>query len=799
MHARNRGKKQKRQYGATKNSINTDSADVLEGPSFRMERDGRFIRMSINRTPEEQRALIEATANSVDEMRTDLERRATAVEARLSEFDTFSVLGALSLQNHLADPETYREYSHRGKSVVAEYATLLALKRPYAEGTRLVRDEATLSELQTEIEQIVQSTIELQEARDARRAVQAGMASDPPSILQELQFIMRINELAVRNPAYEHHLHKVLEGLFRLFEAELVALIGFPVDDAIPLADAIPQRMNRLFADRFEKARESLGEMEREVRNARKQRRRRADTPNIGQGMDEEALRHAAFIHELARRPPKEVIRTLRAWADQWVFFDAANICSFTVEELAHDAGVGPERAAAFANALAIEFGDVNMDFVEPSPTHALRTRPLVHHANRYLCAAPMLLDWAVQPAYEAALKGVGGSLWERYQKHRHDWLLFTAVRLLQWTMPTAEFATNLLYYQDGDRAKEAERDALGRYDSLVFLIEAKGADVTEPARRGAPDRLRHDLGEVIAKSHAQAVRAKAYLSWTSEARFRRAYGGPDVVVPVDTVRDVILISVSLAPLGHLTGLLHAGSELGFFRDGEYSWVVSLYDLMVITDVIDLPPVFPHYVKRRVHTAHLGLLEALDELDIFIYYLAEGLYLDDIAATMRSGGQNACFQLMSYTSGLDDYYAYVTGVRRTLAPKPTPRLDQELRAILERLERSGLPGRLDAAMAILDLDDRGRKDFLRHVKKARAISQRERRASKVSLQGAHHGEWRLTYMCDCEPGKLGEALQSYCARKQREEGVRTWIGFAELVGRQPQVISVIVSRDDGPA
>jgi hypothetical protein len=34
----------------------------------------------MNRTPEEQRALIEAMANSVDEMRTDLGRRAAAVD-----------------------------------------------------------------------------------------------------------------------------------------------------------------------------------------------------------------------------------------------------------------------------------------------------------------------------------------------------------------------------------------------------------------------------------------------------------------------------------------------------------------------------------------------------------------------------------------------------------------------------------------------------------------------------------------------------------------------------------------------
>jgi hypothetical protein len=91
MHARKRGKKKNRRYGAPNKRIRTDSADVLEGSGFRLERDSRFIRMTVNRTPEEQRALIEALANSCGELQTDLQHCAAAVEARSSEFDTFSI------------------------------------------------------------------------------------------------------------------------------------------------------------------------------------------------------------------------------------------------------------------------------------------------------------------------------------------------------------------------------------------------------------------------------------------------------------------------------------------------------------------------------------------------------------------------------------------------------------------------------------------------------------------------------------------------------------------------------------
>lgn len=212
--------------------------------------------------------------------------------------------------------------------------------------------------------------------------------------------------------------------------------------------------------------------------------------------------------------------------------------------------------------------------------------------------------------------------------------------------MPTAEVATNLLYNPEGDSSREAELDAIAIYDSIVFLIEVKGADVTDPARRGAPDRLRRDLEEVIAKSHSQALRAKACISSHANASFRRQAGGGNFIVP-EGIRNVVMISVSLATLGHLTAFLHADSEIGLFQNGEYSWIVSIYDLIVLADIIDLPSMFPHYVMRRVHTAHQGFLEAHDELDIFGYYLKEGLYVDDIAKRTSVDGKKTFMKLLS--------------------------------------------------------------------------------------------------------------------------------------------------------
>lgn len=405
-----------------------------------------------------------------------------------------------------------------------------------------------------------------------------------------------------------------------------------------------------------------------------------------------------------------------------------------------------------------------------------------------------MLLDWAIQPRFESALKDAGGARWQRYQKHRHDYVLTFSIELLIRIMPTAEVATNLLYNPEGDSSCEAELDAIAIYDSIVFLIEVKGADVTNPARRGAPDRLRRDLEEVIAKSHSQALRAKAYILSNANVSFRRQAGGGNFIIP-EGIRNVVMISVSLATLGHLTAFLHADSEIGFFRDGEYSWVVSIYDLIVLADIIDLPSMFPHYVMRRVYTAHQGFLEAHDELDIFGYYLKEGLYIDDIAKKTSADGRKTFMNLLSYTGQFDEYYSYITGVRQKRAEKPAQKMHLKFREILIRLDSSGLPGRVDTIMAILDFDSETRKVFWKGVKSAHRSCRSTNKSSNFTLTGDEDGGWGITYICDQENSdSIEDNLHRYCSKMQQEFKYKKWIGIAEAItGSSPKTVKLSIS------
>src|SRR2546427_10752315 len=110
-----------------------------------------------------------------------------------------------------------------------------------------------------------------------------------------------------------------------------------------------------------------------------------------------------------------------------------------------------------------------------PEPIHPLKTQPILQHEERYLCPVPDLLLWAIQPTFEAALKS-NSRIWPKYDRHRHDFVLGEAVRLLREIMPDSQFDTELTYeVSEQGHQKEVELDAFGRYDSAVFFLEAKG------------------------------------------------------------------------------------------------------------------------------------------------------------------------------------------------------------------------------------------------------------------------------------------------------------------------------------
>ena len=612
--------------------------------------------------------------------------RVTAeLEEILRQFNTFDILANVSLANLFIVPDKYEEPSHKGFSAYVEFVALVALKGGFVEvQTRDPRPE----DFET-IQDLVSQIFSMHFRYTLAQSIEEEPA-DPPSPLKTLQFTVRQNELMVRGPAYPIHLFEVLESLFSPFDAELLRLGGFSSATALGMSKTMNAVVSNRLAEKGQLAKVQTSDLLRKIR-ARK-RGKSVDT-----GLPEE------WVNALIQLPDREIRQRLHGLSAAWMFHEIGQTASFTANELANQQEVPVDQTEALLRHLSAKFGSVDSGFCTPTPDHLLKNKPLLHHEGRYLCPTRLLLDWALLPTMEGLLTTSKTRLAERYRKHRHGLLLRTAVKRLLRVLPGATGDMNLHYQFEGELP---ELDALIQYDSVLLLLEAKGAPLTPPARRGAPDRLMRDLQKVVADAHKQGHRALRFLREGS-GRFVKK-DGTSIEVDLRSFEEVFVVSLHLEPIGYLTALSHAVDVLGLTTQGdEQSWMVSLYDLMILTDIIDIPSMLPHYIKRRLRVAKQGFVDAHDELDLFCYFLQEGLFFDD---ENDLGGADF-LNISSHTVPLDDYYFYIQGERRQRAEKPKQKMPPVLESLIKAIEASQLPSRTSVNMALLDQSGESRRDF----------------------------------------------------------------------------------------
>lgn len=630
----------------------------------------------------------DTTATNADRARADALQQARDLADHLRDYDTLSVLAAAKLSNLVLDPNTYSEPEHEGRAAHVEYLALLLCREPLREGRR-VESGDDWNPVEAAVRDLFLYAMLI--------APLAGHADgrDP----DDLRFAIASHELLVRNPAYRVHHDVVLSGLFDPFERDFLRVAGFSAQDAVAVADAIADLENDAFHDALDLSQRAAEELllEPSLHYAKTGEWTGWMDPPIG------------FLDTIADAPRRDVLRVVRSLAAVGAANYYADAQVFHIDDIAEASGVPVDRVRAFLDVTSLTPGDVPDDFLLPASVHPLGTRPYVRLDDDHLVAP---IAGGVVSALLRILEGVlkpHQQVWNRYQAHRHDFILDTGLQLLQQLMPAASVERELTYSFEDPEVGEVvngELDGLVEYDSALFLVETKGHTLDEASRRGAPLRLRKRLGEILHASHEQALRARRYLDATSPVAFTREDGS---TVDVEgRGRRIYMVSLTLEPLGHVSGLIGAAEHEDLFANRDVPWAVCLYDLMVIADLLDLPPALPHYVERRLRAASQGVFSASDELDFFGHYLANALYYDDEDLVVE-GERVGFVQLGSFTVEMDDYYFYQEGVRTRRARKPKLTLDPKTRRLAEALDRSGMPGRLDAVLSVLDGGERARK------------------------------------------------------------------------------------------
>lgn len=740
------------------------SHELLEGGGLRFERHGRFMVLENRRTLEQQREASERRAEVHEELPAQIRQQAQKLQELMSEFDPLDVIANLSVINGFHDPNTYKESQAEGNIAYVEYVTLLCLKRPRwtSENRQLGRDE---------LEPIDQLTKEIFRDTISYYATEAAAADSAhgPDVIDHMRFVTILNELMVRFPGYDHHLEDVLRGIFSPFADWMTAEMGFSIYDAIDCARAIGRMVPARLAERNHNAQQELKALRREVRAFRRGRLKNGRFPE-------------EMVNDLAAMPEKKMLRASERFTEAWVFYALGDTFAFTANDVSTLSAVQPERVAAFLERFSLSFDEVGEEFYMPSPVHDVQTKPLVRDAERYLCVSPQILLWGIRPVLEAALNPKStapvnrkNALWGKYTRKRGDFLEAEVLRLLGNTLKHAQSYGKLRYRTPDAPDTETELDGLVLFDRVLMLVEAKAGVMRPSARRGAPESMKRAVKDLIADAHAQALRARAYIDSVESPTFRTE-SGAEVHLNKESFDQVLMITVTLDEISVFSPILHEVAKLGVFQSSDLPWAVPLLDFRVICEIVEFPSQFVHFLRRRKRLGELAFVTAHDELDYFGHYLREGLFFDDL-----EGGERALFRLLSYTGEFDDYYFTEMGWRSNPAPKPRQQMQPEFRQVIQELEQNHGEGYVEAVCTLLDLDGKGRRTFLRAVRRMTDRVRRDGALRDYTFLYEFAGEKRgLTVMCAADPALLQDRLTKYCLVKKYQQKSNTWVGLGRL-------------------
>lgn len=585
--------------------------------------------------------------------RAEVETRHDDLAASLRKSDAFAAVAHVGYANLTNDPNTFAESTHEGLLATVEDVAGVFLAGPQ----RLPTGEArpATGRLVAEWNQSVKDLLHIEHAR---LSVNRG-----DHVLADARRSQVTRNLLVRGAAFRWQEQGLCRDLFGspAITADLEALVGFSVDDALRMTEWLIRRPVEKMTSTMAALRTLVDRVVETVNGT-------AEAPEVP----------VAMIEQLGKLPEDQREDAAAAFMVDRVFATIGPRLGFTPEDLAAGSGSTLQAARQFLDLFSLSFGDLTgMDGFRCM--QEARARPVLYDkaTSTYMCVLVDDLVWALRPGLQAVLKKGGKAVWNRFDSARSRLSEARAEELLAAVVAPDQVWGNLRW-REGDQVFELDR--LMFVDDVALVIEVKGGELTPAARRGAPETLGRDVRKLVTDADEQAQRLRVLLESGERLTFDTA-DGSSFVIDTSAIRRVHSIVMVLDDLFALTPRMWALTEQGLLAgDHPAPLVVSVHELEILADLLDRPSVLVHYLLRRERFNLAQSLEAFEELDLVMDYITGGLIWDPPA----DEAEPVLHLLASSTDDLDAYYLRREGKRSAEASKPAvvlpPLLDSMVRA-----------------------------------------------------------------------------------------------------------------------
>lgn len=278
---------------------------------------------------------------------------------------------------------------------------------------------------------------------------------------------------------------------------------------------------------------------------------------------------------------------------------------------------------------ISHEFGDIDSKVIDHLHlSNPVLAKPLVLDTtgNRYLfCTQTTFSNLVEILDVFAASKP---KLIQAIEAFKASWLEAKTCALLTAAFPSgAAYAAARWKDLDG---KNGETDCVLSIDKTVGLFEAKSGKITAPAKRGAPERLKRQIDELLVGPSRQSARFEKLLR-SSPGAVNLATKTGKVTLDASELREVFRINVLFDTIGPLSTSTRRLVEAGFIDKAEpMAPCMSVFELETILDLLPDQISKLHYLRRRCELERDALIEA-DEMDLIALYLESSFSIGDVA------------------------------------------------------------------------------------------------------------------------------------------------------------------------
>jgi hypothetical protein len=540
-----------------------------------------------------------------------------------------------------------------------ELLQALTLTLPFAEWGKL---PATPSDIQM----VIDTIIELADAfRHRRFKALEGEADLQARTALPLQEQLRLHTQTVRNWGYFSEVVQISSELYAPLDEPFRKAIGFGASDLITTARHLIALLENRSNERFK----WLKRVFREKTITRLVRAYCKYHPGVNGDAEE-------FLKGIPEGETRDQV-AIKLLAHSDLLF--AEIMTFTPGEVAQQSGLLGEITKRVLDALSLPAGGLH----EKNPEHLFMGNPIwrypaIEMGGEYFCPMPQSVFSHIHEIMRSLAAKAG--LKNAIENQRAVYLEAKVKELLSTALPTAQFRHAVKWRIGED---EYETDHVAAIDRTIVIVEDKSTALTAPGLRGAPDRVRRHVSDLIIAPSEQSTRLQGMI-WKAKAGDTKTI---ESLAPFElnfaNTERIVRISVTLDDFSILASAEGDLKEAGWIpHEMALAPTLNVADFQAVIDILGRPSFFLHYFAER-ERFQKALQIFADEMDFLGLYLETGFNVSSLEM------EKPRLALTGMSAPIDCYYeSRDAGIRLT---KPKPKLSPYFSALISAIEKRAFP------------------------------------------------------------------------------------------------------------